>query len=140
VLTLRKFETRYPDADACKADLVRRRWPNGVRCPRCDTDKVTKLTKRPWSWICRACDKRGYRFSPTVGTVFENSNIKLDVWFKAAYFLVQSKKGISALQLQRMLGLKSYESAWYMCHRIRPARMNDEFARLSGNSAKHHQR
>jgi ribosomal protein L19E len=130
-MTLAELEARFPDDDACKQELVNRRWPNGVRCPKCDTAKVTKIA-RPWSWICRACDKRGYRFSPTVGTVFENTNIKLVLWFKAMYFMAHSKKGISALQLQGMLGLKKYESAWYLCHRIRAAMQNDEFKKLAG--------
>jgi hypothetical protein len=131
-MTLAELEARFPDDDACKAELVARRWPTGVRCPKFNTDKVTKLSKRPWSWICRARDKRGYRFSPTVGTVFQNTNIKLVLWFKAIYFMAHSKKGISALQLQGMLGLKKYESAWYLCHRIRAAMQNDEFKKLTG--------
>jgi transposase-like protein len=130
--TIAGLLAQFPDEDACKAFLVQRRWKDGVRCPHCGTDKVTKLAKRPWSWLCRACDKRGYRFSPLVGTIFENTNIKLRTWFQAILLICQSKKGMSAMQIQRTLGLKSYESAWYMCHRIRAAMKNDEFIKLSG--------
>jgi len=131
-MTLTQLLDRFLDEDACKADLARRRWPNGVRCPRCDSAKVAKVGSRPWSWQCRQCVKTGYRFSVLVGTVFENTNIKLRVWFQAIYLMLQSEKGMSALRLQRTLGLKSYESAWYMCQRIRAAMKNDEFRKLSG--------
>ncbi len=132
-MTLNELETRFPDEESCKTELVRRRWPDGVvRCPKCGTDKVTALKTRPFNWLCRACDKRGYRFSVLVGTVFENTNIPLRTWFRAMYHMTVSKKGISALQLQGMLGLKKYESAWYLCHRIRAAMQNDEFKKLTG--------
>jgi transposase-like protein len=132
MMTLRQMMTRFDTEDACKAHLVARRWPNGVRCPKCDTDKVTKLRTRPWNWICRDCDKRGYRFSPLVGTIFENSNIKLVTWFQVIFLMVTSKKGMSALQVHRTIGTGSYETAWYMCHRIRSAMKNDSFMKLSG--------
>jgi hypothetical protein len=132
-MTLNELETRFPDEESCKQELVRRRWPDGVvRCPKCATDKVTALRTRPFNWLCRACDKRGYRFSVLVGTVFENTNIPLRTWFRAMYHMTVSKKGISALQLQGMLGLKKYESAWYLCHRIRAAMQNDDFKKLTG--------
>ena len=131
-MTLQQLLDRFPTEDACKTTLVARRWPNGVRCPRCDSEKVTRLRTRSFAWQCRQCDKRGYRFSVLVGTVFENTNIKLRVWFQAIYLMCQSKKGMSALQIQRTLGLVSYESAWYMCHRIRAAMQNGEFKKLTG--------
>ena len=121
-LTLANFDTRFPDEDACKAFLVQKRWPNGVRCVRCGSEKVTAL--KGFKFQCRQCDKNGYRFSPTVGTVFENTNIRLRLWFKVALLMAEAKKGISALQVQRTLGLGSYETAWYLCHRIR-ASMKD---------------
>ena len=123
-LTLQNFDAIFPDEDACKAFLVGKRWTDGVRCPRCDSAKVTTL--KGFKFQCRQCDKNGYRFSPTVGTVFENTNIRLRMWFKVALLMAQAKKGISALQIQRTLGIGSYETAWYMCHRIR-ASMKDPF-------------
>ena len=119
-MTLAELEHRFPTEGDCKRFLVERRWPNGVRCPRCDNAKVVKL-KRPWSWLCRACDKRGYRFSPLVGTIFENTNYPLRTWFKVAYLMATAKKGISALHIQRIIGCGSYKTAWYMCHRLRAA-------------------
>jgi hypothetical protein len=132
-MTLNDLETLFPTEESCKRELVRRRWPDSaIRCPKCGTDKVTTLKTRPFNWLCRACDKRGYRFSVLVGTIFENTNIPLRTWFKAMYHMSVAKKGVSALQLQGMLGLKKYESAWYLCHRIRAAMQNDEFKKLTG--------
>ena len=83
------------------------------------------------------CSKKtGYRFSPLVGTVFENTNYKLPLWFEVIYLICQSKKGMSALQVQRMLaenGQKTaYKTAFYMCHRIRAMLDNDQFPKLMG--------
>jgi transposase-like protein len=118
-MTVGEFEALFPDDDACKAYLVRRRWPEGVRCPRCGNSKVYELPHRPFHWQCQNCSVRGYRFSVLVGTIFENTNIALRTWFKVIYLMLTSKKGISALQVQRMTGFGSYHTAHYMCHRIR---------------------
>jgi transposase-like protein len=125
--TLAQTMAKFATEDDCKAFLVERRWPNGVRCPRCDSEKVTKLVKRPWSWQCRQCTKNGYRFSPLVGTVFENTNYPLRTWFQVIFLMATSKKGISALQIHRTIGSGSYETAWYMCHRIRAAMKDGGF-------------
>ncbi len=77
------------------------------------------------------CSKNGYRFSVLTRTVFENTNIKLRDWFKVIFLMFHSKKGMSALQIHRMLGTGSYETAWFMCHRIRAAMRGDAFP-LSG--------
>lgn len=122
---------RFPTEDSCREYLVEMRWPDGVRCPRCGNDKVIRLS-RPWTWQCRACAPQGYRFSPLVGTIFENTNVALCTWFQVIYLMWQSNKGISALQIQRMIGAGSYRTAWYMCHRIRAAMQNPEFAKLTG--------
>jgi transposase-like protein len=80
--------------------------------------------------------KSGYRFSPRVGTVFENTNYKLPLWFEVIYLITQSKKGMSALQVQRMLKENNqptaYKTAFYMCHRIRAMLDNDQFSKLLG--------
>jgi transposase-like protein len=130
-MTLAELETRFPNEDACKTYLVSVRWANGVTCPRCDNPKVHKLA-RPWTWQCKKCAKQGYRFSPLVGTIFENTNIELRTWFRVIYLMCQSKKGLSALQVHRMIGTGSYRSAWYMCHRIRAAMRSPDFFRLTG--------
>jgi transposase-like protein len=131
-MTLRQLEAKFPTDDACKSYLQARRWPDGVKCPRCGNEKVYELVKRPYHWQCEKCAADGYRFSVLVGTIFENTNIKLLEWFKVIYLMMTSKKGISALQVQRMLGFGSYRTAWSMCHRIRTALLNPEFRKLVG--------
>src|SRR5215469_181216 len=119
-MTVGQFEELFPDDDACKKYLVSRRWPDGiVHCPRCNNDKVWTLSARPFHWLCRNCSDQGYRFSVTVGTCFENSNVGLRTWFRVIHLMLTSKKGIAALQVHRMMGFGSYQTAHYMCHRIR---------------------
>src|SRR5262249_37320634 len=100
--TLRDFDRMFPAEDACKADLVARRWPKGVTCPKCGNEKVYALPSRPFHWVCKAKTKthKGvYRFSLYVGTIFENTNYPLLTWFKVLYLMLSSKKGMSALQI-----------------------------------------
>lgn len=131
MMPLEELNKRFgTDAD-CKTYLVSLRWPDGVRCPRCESPKVHKLG-RPFTWQCKNCNKSGYRFSPLVGTIFENTNIPLRTWFQVVYLMCQSKKGMSALQIHRTIGTGSYRSAWYMCHRIRAAMKDETFTRMSG--------
>jgi transposase-like protein len=130
-MTMAEFESKFPNDKACKSYLQARRWPQGVKCPRCDHDKVYEL-KREFHWQCEKCTADGYRFSVLVGTIFENTNVNLHVWFRLMYFMLVSKKGISALQLQRMLGLGSYRTAWSMCHRVRVAMGKEDFRQLVG--------
>lgn len=120
MLTLQQLGQEFGTEEQCLAYVVRLRWPQGVRCARCGSAQVSKLA-RPWRWQCKQCNKQGYRFSPLVGTVFENTKYPLTIWFKVIYLLSQSKKGISALQVHRMIGSGSYRTAWSMCHRIRAA-------------------
>jgi hypothetical protein len=127
-MTSTEFETMFPDEDACKAHLVNRRWPDGVRYPRCGSAKVYELT-RSFRWQCR-CSTTGYRFSVLVGTIFENTNYRLQTWFKVIYFMPSSKKGISARQIHRMIGTRSYRTVWSRCHRIRTGLNNNEFRKL----------
>ncbi|HEY2772626.1 MAG TPA: IS1595 family transposase [Candidatus Binatia bacterium] len=130
-MTYKQLEKRFPTEEACLDYLVSMRWKNGVVCPRCDNAKVYALAK-PYRWVCKACAKNGYRFSPLAGTIFENTNIKLRTWFQVIFYMSQSKKGMSALQVHRMIGTGSYRSAWYMCHRIRAAMQDPTFRRLAG--------
>lgn len=125
-MTEREFETRFPfgDDDACKAYLMARRWPDGVHCPRCGNPKVYDLRSRKWHWQCTQCapgGSTGYRFSVIAGTIFENTNKPLRDWFKVVHLMLCSKKGISALQIQRQMGFGSYGTAHSMCHKIRAA-------------------
>ena len=114
------------DDDAPKAYLKARRWPHGVRCPRCGNPAVYDLPSRKWHWQCEKCAPDGYRFSVIAGTVFENTNKPLRQWFKVVHLMTTSKKGISALQIQRQMGFGSYETAHSMCHKIRAAMMQPQ--------------
>lgn len=115
----------FADPDLARQMLERMRWPNGPACPHCGgadpytiTGKATsKKPARKGLYKCRACRKQ---FTVTVGTVFEDSHIPMNVWLQAIYLLCSSKKGISAHQLHRMLGI-TYKSAWFMAHRLRYA-------------------
>lgn len=131
-MTLPEWEALFPDDDACKAYLAARRWPNGIRCPRCGNENVWTLKARPFHWQCPACDPRGYRFSVLVETIFEDTKIGLRKWFKVIYLMLTSKKGISSLQIKRIMGFGSYETALYMTHRIRAALADPEFRKLMG--------
>jgi transposase-like protein len=140
-LTARDVEQRFASEDACKELLTNLRWPDGkVACPRCgETKRVYRLRTRPFHWVCKNPTEKCpgvYRFSVLTGSVFESSNMPLTTWFRVAYIMATSKKGISALQIYRMMppqrGTKgSYKTFWYMCHRIRAA-MNDGDFGLSG--------
>lgn len=130
-ITIKEFEARFPTEEACLDYLVAMRWKVGVRCPRCDNAKVYKLAK-PYRWQCKKCAPSGYRFPPTARTIFDNSNVKLKLWFRAIFMMCASKKGVSALQIHRTLGTGSYETAWYMCHRIRAAMKDGAFRLQAG--------
>jgi transposase-like protein len=124
-LTIPQFEAMFPHEDACRAYLQARRWPDGVHCPRCGNPKVYDLASRKWHWQCEQCDPNGYRFSILVGTIFENTNKPLRDWYRVVHMMLTSKKGISALQVKRVMGFGSYETAWSMCHKVRTALMED---------------
>lgn len=130
-MTIAEFEARFKTEDDCRSYLMSRRWPDGVVCPRCKNENVYKLEKE-WHWQCQACTDRGYRFSLLVGTIFENTNYPLQVWFRVMHLMLVSKKGISALQIHRMIGTGSYRTAWYMCHRIRAGMADEGFRKLTG--------
>jgi transposase-like protein len=126
-MTLTALMERFKTEDDCRAYLRDSRWPNGVRCPRCKNEKVYELKSRPWHWQCQACAKKGYRFSVTTKTIFENTKYPLRTWFQVAYLICQSKKGISALQIHRQIKSGDYRTAWFMCHRIRWAMTEPAF-------------
>jgi transposase-like protein len=112
----------YHDDDAARAHLEALLWPQGPVCPRCGVmeDRITKLqgkSTRPGVYKCKDCRKP---FTVTVGTVMERSKVSLSSWVLAAHFMASSKKGMSALQLQRMMGT-NYETAWFLFHRLREA-------------------
>jgi transposase-like protein/IS1 family transposase len=131
-MTVPQFDRLFPTDDACKQYLTARRWPKGVCCPRCANENVYELKARPFHWLCKSCDKRGYRFSVLVGTIFENTNVGMRTWLRVIYLMLTSKKGISALQIHRMMGFGSYSTAHYMCHRVRAGLADPEFRKLMG--------
>ena len=111
----------FTNEDKARKHLEKLRWPNGPVCPHCgELDKIRKLrgkSHRPGLYQCNACRQP---FTVTMGTILEDSHIKLHKWLLAFHLMAASKKGISSLQLSRMLGL-TYKSAWFMTHRIREA-------------------
>jgi hypothetical protein len=132
-MTVDQWEDMFPDEEACQCYLMKRRWPEGVRCPRCGMDKVADASHyKPFYWQCRECDPNGYRFSVTVGTIFENTNMPLRTWFRVIHMMLTAKKGISALQIHRTIGTGSYRTAWYMAHRIRAGLVDRDFQKLVG--------
>lgn len=115
------------------AYVVRRRWPDGVvRCPRCGNAKVWELKAKLFHWQCAKCGPREYRFSVLVSTVFQDTKIGLRDWFRVIHMMLTGKKGVAALEVQRVLGFGSYRTAHYMCHRIRAALVDPEFNKLMG--------
>jgi hypothetical protein len=150
--TLDEFDKRFPDEEACKQYVFAMRWPDGVvKCPRCKSDKVYTLKARPLNWLCKSgwesldhitgeivtCDrKNGYRFSVITHTIFENTKRPLKSWFKIGYLMLTSKKGISALQLHRMMygskHLNNYRTTWYQCMRLRAAMKDSQWEQLMG--------
>jgi IS1 family transposase len=132
-MSVAEFERMFHDEDACCAYLVGRRWPKGVRCPRCGAAEPTQLKGNPWHWQCYQCaPQTSYRFSHIAGTIFENTNKPLRDWFRVAHMMLTSKKGMSALQIMRTMGFGSYKTAWYMCHRIRAALVEKNMDKLGG--------
>lgn len=131
-MTVAQFEKAFPDEEACKAYLVARRWPNGVKCPRCGAT-AAELKGNPFHWQCYNCaPKTSYRFSHIAGTIFENTNKPLRDWYRVTHMMLTSKKGMSALQIMRTMGFGSYKTAWYMCHRIRVALVEMDMDKLGG--------
>ncbi len=123
-MDLVKLFDEFGSEDKCHALLEELRWPDGLKCPRCGSDKISRIVKRR-QFDCDGCR---YQFSVRVGTLFQDSKLPLWKWFLAVYIMGESKKGVSANQLKRMLGV-SYKTAWFLCHRIRAA-MHDESAPL----------
>ena len=107
---------RFHGGNKCRDRLEELRWPDGVKCPRCESERVSRRKDRH-QFQCKSCR---YDFSVTSGTIFHDSHLPLWKWFVAVYLIVESKKGVSANQLKRTLGV-SYKTAWYLAHRIRDA-------------------
>jgi transposase-like protein len=118
----------FPTDEKCREILTKLRWPEGVRCPRCKMS-VVELETEKTLYYCKDCD---YQFTVTAGTIFNDSHLPLTKWFIATLLLCEAKKGMSACQIQRTLGLGSYKTAWYLCHRIRAAMIEASKPMLDG--------
>ena len=118
--SLRQFQRQFANEEACEQYLEACRWPDGFHCPRCGHGRAYALSgsrRRE----CAACR---YQVSLTAGTIFHRTKIPLTVWFWAAYLMTTDKRGVSALLLQHQLGLRRYETAWRLLHKLRRAMVN----------------
>jgi len=127
-MSLAKMMEQFGDESKCRAYLESLRWPDGVACLRCKGTKVYRLPERE-QFLCASCE---YQFSVTVDTIFHDTHLPLKTWFLAAILICEAKKGMSACQVQRSLGIKTYKTAWYLCHRIRAAMVEADKPKLSG--------
>jgi transposase-like protein len=125
--TVAEFEARFRSEQVCREYLFQLRWPEGFRCPRCGAAKAWPL--RSVLWQCAAC---GCQVSLTAGTIFQDTHTPLRVWFRAMWWVTAQKNGVSALGLQRVLGLGSYQTAWAWLHKLRRAMVRPGRDRLAG--------
>src|ERR1700688_64481 len=127
--TLQAAIRYFSDPDVCIKFLADSRWPNGVKCPTCGSEKVSYLANQR-RWQCSTKHPKR-QFSVKVGTVFEDSPIGLDKWFAAAWMVTNCKNGVSSYEIHRDLGV-TQKSAWFMLHRIRLAMQTGTFEKMSG--------
>ncbi len=116
-MTLPDITELFSTDDKCRELLERLRWPEGPECPRCKSREVVRLVTASKLLYCNECD---YQFTVTAGTIFHDSHLPLTKWFMVTLLLCEARKGISANQVKRTVGM-SYKTAWYLCHRIRAA-------------------
>src|SRR6478735_9128799 len=126
--TLREFQSKFAEEEGCQRYLAACRWPEGFVCPRCGNRRAYELVKLR-RWQCTSCR---HQSSLTAGTILHNTKTPLTVWFWAAYLMTTDKRGVSALLLQRQLGLRRYETAWMLLHKFRRAMVNLEREPLRG--------
>ncbi len=132
-MNLKSIAAQFSDPDAAREFFEKQRWPDGTVCPFCGVigeayrlkaKPDSKSPVRPGVWKCKGCRKQ---FTVTKGTIFEDSHIPLNTWLMTIHLLCSSKKGMSAYQIHRMLGV-TYKSAWFMVHRLRYATTQDPLA------------
>ena len=126
--TLQEFQTQFATEDACREYLGRCRWPDGFACPRCGHRQAYRIGSVQL-WQCAGCR---HQASVTAETILHRTKTPLTVWFWAAYLMTTDKRGLSALLLQRQLGLGNYETAWMMLHKFRRAMVNASREPLRG--------
>ena len=124
---LLEFEARFSTEAACREYLFQLRWPDGFCCPRCGGQKSW-----PISGVLLQCSGCSYQSSVTAGTIFQDTRKPLTLWFRAAWWVTSQKNGASAMGLQRVLGLRSYKTAWTWLHKFRRAMVRPDRDRLTG--------
>jgi transposase-like protein len=124
---LLELESRFSTEEACRAYLFQLRWPAGFECPRCGGRKAWPASEMLWE--CSGCHRQT---SVTAGTIFQDSRLPLTLWFRAVWWVTSQKNGVSAMGLQRVLGVKSYKTAWTMLHKLRHAMVRPGRDRLQG--------
>jgi len=124
---LMQLEGRFSTDAACRAYLEALRWPDGFVCPRCAATEVWRMGRG--LLLCRVCR---HQASVTAGTVFQDSRLPLTLWFRAMWYVTSQKNGASALGIQRVLGLGSYQTAWAWLHKLRRAMVRPGRDRLDG--------
>lgn len=138
-MNIREAAAKFKTDEDCLTYIEQMRWSDGVvRCPDCGTNKpvrverkATSRNKRGWFYLCSEKTCR-HQFSPTSGTIFHDTHLPLIVWFHAIALMLNAKKGVSAMQLQRDLGIGGYKTAWYLNHRIREAMTDANAPKLGG--------
>lgn len=121
--TIMEFQERFATEDDCRDYLFRSRWPDGFCCRRCGGGEIGTMHQRRGVWQCKSC---GAQTSVTAGTVMHATRQPLRQWFWAAYLVATHHPGISAVQLQRQLGIRRHETAWMMLHKLRRAMVAPE--------------
>jgi transposase-like protein len=124
---VREFRQIFATERSCLEYLIQSRWPEGFCCPRCQADSYWFRAQRK-ILVCQHCRKE---ISPMAGTLMHRSHIPIQEWFWATYLVSTLTPGISALQLQRQLGLGSYRTAWFLLNRLRRGMVNDSRTKLS---------
>jgi transposase-like protein len=122
-----ELERRFSTEDACRQYLFRLRWPDGFVCPRCAGKTAWPATRG--RLVCGDCR---HQASVTAGTIFQDSHLPMTTWFRAMWYVTSQKNGVSALGIQRVLGLGSYKTAWALLHKLRRAMVRPGRDRLRG--------
>lgn len=125
--TILELRDRFPDEESCRDYLALLRWPEGFKCPACNSADYWKTSRHLFH--CRACK---HQTSVTAGTLFMDTHLPLRLWFEAIWQVTSQKYGASGLGLQRVLGLGSYRSAWTLLHKLRRAMVLPGRERLKG--------
>jgi transposase-like protein len=138
-MNIREAHEKFATDEQCLQYIGQMRWPDGVvRCPECGEKNVKRVersteskNRRKWFYLCleKTCHNQ---FTPTSGTIFHDTHLPLIVWFQAITLVLNAKKGISAKQLQRDLGIGGYKTAWYLNHRIREVMAEGVIPMLGG--------